>query len=258
MIFHRRPPGAFSPDSFKSKGLVSQSWVAFFPLNLHRLTIEYYRVLKIRAPDSDVNEFLLLGRYSQQSPLLITMPTSKLDRLNKLFEGEKRFAQADPDKPHIIDLDVIAKSSEVDQAVSRTVPAKKPGKIPEVTQTSSKITPSSPPSRQDTALPTSSNADEYVGSFSGKSTLIKPSISSLPAGQSSKGEYHRKVMVGAHLNRSASGLVDHDVDGNPLTGHFCPLTLVAKLPYKYMTDTDGRVSKHFFAENKFYLREWDV
>ncbi|EXJ64326.1 hypothetical protein A1O7_00662 [Cladophialophora yegresii CBS 114405] len=49
-----------------------------------------------------------------------------------------------------------------------------------------------------------------------------------------------------------------DVHGNPVIGHFCQFTLAAKFPYKYMSDTNDRVSRHFFASNKFYSRNWDL
>lgn len=46
--------------------------------------------------------------------------------------------------------------------------------------------------------------------------------------------------------------------GYPGTGKFCQFSLTAKFPYKYMNDSNDRVSKHFFANNKFYDRTWDV
>lgn len=57
---------------------------------------------------------------------------------------------------------------------------------------------------------------------------------------------------------------DHDVlptsnmQGFAVTGHYCQLHLVAKFPYKYMNDSNDRVSRHFFANNKFYDRTWDM
>lgn len=46
--------------------------------------------------------------------------------------------------------------------------------------------------------------------------------------------------------------------GNPVSGHFCPFNLVKTFPYKYMVDSNDRVSRHFFANNKFFERTWDL
>ena len=53
-------------------------------------------------------------------------------------------------------------------------------------------------------------------------------------------------------------LLAEDTFGNVCTGHFCVFQLVAKFPYKYMVDGNDRVSRHFFASNKFYDRKWDL
>jgi hypothetical protein len=186
------------------------------------------------------------------------MPTSKLDRLNKLFESDQRIAQPDHDKPHIADLDFTPKTSTNKQAIADTAPAEETWKMPEISQYTSKITRPPPTTRQDLDLLTSSDEDEYVAAFSSKPTVKKPPINILPGGKPRRGDRQSRTMRRENLMVSANELSDHDVDGNPLTGHFCPLALVAKFPYKYMVDTNDRVSRHFFAQNKFYQRNWDV
>jgi hypothetical protein len=55
--------------------------------------------------------------------------------------------------------------------------------------------------------------------------------------------------------------VDSEDDGEALPGvtkQFCQFGLAAKFPYKYMRDGNDRVSRHFFADNKFFNRTWDV
>jgi hypothetical protein len=186
------------------------------------------------------------------------MPTSKLDRLNKLFESDQRIAQSDPDKPHIADLDFTPKTSTKKQAIADMAPAQEPWKTPEVAQYPSEITRPPPATRQALDLINSSDEDEYVAAFSSKPEAKKPRINFLPGEKPRRGDYQSQAMRRKNLTVSANELSDHDVDGNPLTGHFCPLALVAKFPYKYMVDTNDRVSKHFFAQNKFYQRNWDM
>ena len=184
------------------------------------------------------------------------MPTSKLDRLNKLFEGGKRIAQADPNKPHIADLEFMPETSATNQNTPNPAPAEGPCKIPQVAQHLTEATPPPLPIGRELDLLTSSDEDEYVAAFSSRPTAKKPPIKSI--WESRRGGYHGVVMRREDLTASAGDLSDHDVEGNPFIGHFCPLDLVAKFPYKYMVDPNERVSRHFFAQNKFYQRKWDL
>lgn len=186
------------------------------------------------------------------------MPTSKLDRLNKLFEGDHRIAQADPDKPHIADLDFKHNISTNKQAMPKATPVEVPRKTPEVVQYPRKIIPTPPPTARDFDLLTSSDEDEYVAAFSSKPTTKKSRIKFLPGKKPRRGDDQSQALQPQNPKASGSDLADHDADGNPLTGRYCPLTLVAKFPYKYMVDTNDRVSRHFFAQNKFYQRKWDM
>lgn len=186
------------------------------------------------------------------------MPTSKLDRLNQLFEGGERIARADPSKAHIADIDFTSKVSTDKQATPNLAPAEEPWKIPVVNLHPRDPTPPPPPTGRDLDLVPSSDEDEYVAAFSSKHTTKKPQTK-FPTGRKSKrGGYQERALRRDNLNASARDLTDHDVEGNPLIGHFCPLALVAKFPYKYIVDTDDRISRHFFAQNKFYQRTWDM
>ena len=186
------------------------------------------------------------------------MSTSKLDRLNKLFEGDQRIAQADPNKPHIADLDFAPKASINKQAMPDPTPPEEPGKVPDVSNYLGSINPPSPRAGRDLDLLTSSDEDEYVAAFASKPTVKKPPTNFQPSGKSRRGGYKAGTLRQGNFAKLANELHDHDVDGKPLTGHFCPLSLVAKFPYKYMADTNGRVSRHFFAQNKFYERKWEM
>jgi len=186
------------------------------------------------------------------------MPTSKLDRLNRLFEGDGRIAQADPSKAHIADIDFMSKVSIDKQATPNLAPAEEPWKIPVVNLYPRETTPPPPPTGRDLDLLPSSDEDEYVAAFSSKHTAKKPQTKSPLGGKSTRGGYQEHALRRDNLNASARDLADHDVEGNPLIGHFCPLALVAKFPYKYIVDTDDRISRHFFAQNKFYQRTWDM
>jgi hypothetical protein len=186
------------------------------------------------------------------------MPTSKLDRLSKLFEDDKRIAEAAPDTPHIAELDFTQNLSTNEQAIRHTPPAEESWEIPQGAQYPRKIHPLSPQPSRDLDLLKSSDNDEYVAAFSSKPTVKKPPTKLLPGGKLRGGKYQGRALGRERLTSSTNELPKHDIEGNALTGHFCPLLLVAKFPYKYMVDTNDRVSRYFFAQNKFYQREWHM
>jgi hypothetical protein len=185
------------------------------------------------------------------------MPTSKLDRLNRLFEGDERIARPDPSKPHIADIDFMSKVSINKQATPKLAQAEEPCMIPAVNLYPRETTPPPPPAGRDLDLLTSSDEDEYVAAFSSKPNTKKPQTKFPPGTKSRRGNSQERALRN-RFNASPRDLADHDVEGNPLIGHFCPLVLVAKFPYKYIVDTNDRISRRFFAENKFYQRTWDM
>ena len=198
------------------------------------------------------------------------MPTSKLDRLNKLFGGQRRsaFAERDPSRPHVSDLDLAQNSSTETATPNKQPPAgmakpqQQPWKVPDVAQYPRRV--AQPPARtgRDVDQISSDEDDEYLRAFSAKP---EPKPVAKRASQSTGG---RRGTSDRHTSLEASatedckfgpnGLPIQDGEGNDCRGHFCPLTLVAKLPYKYMTDRNDRVSKRFFADNRFYKRTWDM
>ena len=101
-------------------------------------------------------------------------------------------------------------------------------------------------------------SDEYLAS------LRKPAVTK-PAKTSKKPQSNRN---GKNTKPNAEDLNTYeavrkdlptsDDAGNSVTGHFCVLDAASKFPYKFMNDTDGRVSREFFAAGKFYHRGWDV
>ena len=205
------------------------------------------------------------------------MPLSKLERLNKLYENDKLPPKQDQDSPHIADLDL--KSSLAGE--------QKPWKIPESAQYPRRIIQPPLRSGRDIDQMTSSDEDEYVSAFrkaptskpSPPSRLVKlmrhnanasgypednESKSTLDAIQYTSDGKPKANGPEAHHHRislplgNQDGLRAADDAGNRLSGRFCSLSLVAKFPYKYMVDANDRVSKHFFAQGKFYARSWDM
>jgi hypothetical protein len=185
------------------------------------------------------------------------MPTSKLDRLNQLFEGDERIARPDSSRPHIADIDFMSKGSINKQPTPNLAQVEEPWKAPVANPYPRETTPASLLAGRDLDLLTSSDEDEYVAAFSSKPNAKKPQAKFPPGTKSKRGGSQERALRD-NFNASPRDLANHDVEGNPLIGHFCPLALVAKFPYKYIVDTSDRISKHFFAENKFYQRTWDM
>lgn len=188
------------------------------------------------------------------------MPTSKLDRLNKLFEGRERIARPDPTKTHISDLDFAPKTAPTEQLSVIGLAAETPWKVPETAQYPRQFAPplreSAKPGRAGDMI-SSSESDEYLAVFSSRPAMKNAPVKMLKHGKP-KDELEDDVARSPGDATVANDLPVEDVEGNRSTGHFCPLVLVAKFPYKYMVDTNDRVSKHFFAANRFYERRWHM
>ncbi len=191
------------------------------------------------------------------------MPTSKADRLNRLFEGGSLPPLPEPNTSHIADTEIISKMQ----------PAQQPWKVPKVAQPPRKITKSPPRTGKDLDQLTSSDDDEYVLAFR-KAPAIKPETTAnvrKKTNNSSGYHFNKQPRVKARAksgnvvtsNSDANdgkddGLSSVDGDGHPLVGKFCPLVLVTKFCYKYMDDPNDRVSRHFFASGKIWNRTWDM
>ncbi len=191
------------------------------------------------------------------------MPTSKADRLNKLFERDSLPPPPDPQKAHIADTEIISKMQ----------PAQQAWKVPNVAQTPRRVTRSPPRTGRDIDQLTSSDDDEYISAFK-KMPIAKPETTVKPRKKTytsggSKNDGKPKAKIGSNSSTNATakteansgnddGVSDVDRDGQPLVGRFCPLMLVTKFCYKYMDDPNDRVSKHFFASGKIWNRIWDM
>lgn len=188
------------------------------------------------------------------------MPTSKADRLNKLFEGDSLPPPPDPNTPHIADTEIVPKMQHAQQ----------PWAVPKVAQQPRRVARSPPRTGRDIEQLTSSDDDEYVRAFR-KTPSIKSEIASKSRKNSSKDSSRSPAQhPGQRPTEKArsdgtdadqevdDGVSQMDRDGNPLIGRFCPLMLVTKFCYKYMDDPNDRVSKHFFASGKIWNRTWDM
>lgn len=122
--------------------------------------------------------------------------------------------------------------------------------------------PAPKPANNTELLTSSDGDDDYVAAFSKKPKMK-------PAGHSKSGRYAEKSKGPSRwTNKNAEnskategphgGLPVADKHGNPAVGHFCSFGLVAKFPYKYIDDSNDRVSRHFFANGKIYTRTWDL
>ena len=159
-------------------------------------------------------------------------------------------------------------------------------KIPEVAQTPRQIRGPAPrPAGADDILTSEDEQDDYVSSFSQKPKMLtftrkshqKPKRRQMS--EHNADGYPRDAYVEPHgpMQYTQNGNFSVSVDdkgedsdstylqlrtsdklGNPVTGHFCQFNLVKKFPYKYMVDSSNRVSRHFFANNKFFERTWDM
>lgn len=191
------------------------------------------------------------------------MPTSKADRLNKLFEKDSLPPQPEPGTSHIADTEII----------SNMWPAQQPWTVPRVAQTPRKLTKSPPQTGQDLNQLTSSDDDEYVRAFK-KVPSVKPEnatknrkkISTTTHAQHgdrptakpySSADHDAMVNDEVDLEKD-DGFSKSDKDGHPFIGRFCLFALVTKFCYKYMDDPNDRVSKHFFASGKIWNRTWDM
>ena len=174
------------------------------------------------------------------------METSPSDRLANLFTAGSLPSKPTSAEAHIIDQDAAKMAGST----------KSSWKIPEQAEYPRQVHGERPKPASGTDLLTSSDDDDYVAAFATK-----------PKMQAAKSKWRERPQSKQISEADAHGnlplfhnpiLPQHDGKGNAVTGHFCVFTLVAKLPYKYMTDVDGRVSRHFFANDKFFQRQWDL
>lgn len=191
------------------------------------------------------------------------MATDPAERFKKIFANTGRPELPDPGRPHIADLE-LANPAPADQEVKRF-------KIPDVPQVKRKIIQPDRSGARD-IISNSEDEDEYVNAFKssakpsmlqkpkkiGNSKSLKPTIKLNDTPEDNISPSMRCPEDDVDKIQSPPELPVQDVDGNKATAHFCIFSLVAKFPYKYMQDPSDKVSKRFFASNKFYEREWDM
>lgn len=117
--------------------------------------------------------------------------------------------------------------------------------------------PEPPPQTYQPLNSDSENDDDYVAAFAKKPVMKAPKSGRRGGKQSGpfRGERKEDFATDKEVRKELATADEH---GNPVTGHFCVLALVAKFPYKYMADGNDRVSRKFFAADKFYQRSWDL
>ena len=198
--------------------------------------------------------------------------TSAQERLNRLFENSPRPPLPTLGQPHFSEVELEEKRLKDEQPRKSQFTAEYPRQIKSL----QKMQP-------DRDILTSSD-DDYASLFS-----KKPSMKPVKKTQSKSRKMHESNASSypedpAHdpkgpveylakgkwskqkASRTADDLSDSDDgmhpsgdgDGNSVVGRYCQFNLAAKFPYKYMNDPNDRVSRHFFAANKFYNRKWDV
>jgi hypothetical protein len=196
------------------------------------------------------------------------MATNPQDRLGRLFASSTLPAPSASEKPHFSEVELADKKAK-DEA---------PWRVPEVAQYPRKIKLTQPqqPQRGHDPL-TSSDDDDYTSAFAEKPSMRtqarakprkmpEPTATGYPEGAVETKGPIKYLARGKRSSDSppkeqpddAGDLPPADTNGNPVTGRFCHFGLAAKFPYKYMNDPNDRVSRHFFAANKFYSRPWDL
>ena len=201
------------------------------------------------------------------------MDTSVQDRFANLFASGPMPTMPDTSKPHLFEME------------QQKIQEQSAWKIPEVAQTPRQVKGPAPrPAGADDIL-TSSDDDDYVSAFSHKPKMLtvkkktpsKAKQTKLPEpnarGYPQNAHIEKKLPINyIPHGKSSEPVQDDDEDtettsrqlpttdklGNSVSGHFCVFKLVQKFPYKYMVDSNGRVSRHFFANNKFFERTWDL
>jgi hypothetical protein len=197
------------------------------------------------------------------------METSAEDRFASLFTSDTKPSASTNDGPSLYEREHPA------------TPEPKVLKTPEKAQEPRRVPGPRPNPGAANDVLTSSDDDDYVAGFSRKPTMqgtrMKKSKRTTPK-KSPKPSHNEATRDGAATSlgspkgKITKAMVDDldteddsdrllatmDTLGNPVTGHFCQFNLVKRFPYKYLDDTNDRVSKHFFANDKFFERTWDL
>lgn len=182
------------------------------------------------------------------------MATDPAERFRKIFADSAKPALPDPSQTHIADLELatpqlanleLKRSSSMNENdYVKVFKGSAKSEMPQKPKVSSSSDLRKP------AVVTTGDADGTK--FKLPYRLSGSPEDNIPPTMRYPGDFETDIM------QSLPKLPVEDVDGNKATGHFCVFSLVAKFPYKYMRDSSDKVSKRFFAYNKFYEREWDM
>ncbi|RMZ82125.1 hypothetical protein DV737_g2230, partial [Chaetothyriales sp. CBS 132003] len=176
------------------------------------------------------------------------METSPAERLANLFISSEFLAHSDPTQPDSAGEEISAPTTEAEAKWEIPATAKSPRKI---------HGPQPKPAAGEDVVSSSEDDDDYVAAFQAKTRIVAKSAKPRSKQQSAQ-KSTEPLSAADREGRPSPDLPDLDDHGNAALGHFCPLSLVAKFPYKYMTDEGGQVSSHFFANQKLYQRTWDL
>lgn len=206
------------------------------------------------------------------------METAPQDRLAKLFADKPLPTTNVSAEPHFSEKELREKRQK-DQAQPKW-------QLPAAAVYPRRITKPVKP-QPTTEILTSSDDDDYTSSFAKKPSMKPPS----PQSSKSKRRFMHSSDAPGHMadtkpspqggieyihkGKSSSKQSSHgpsigqknvrttndrssDLAPLPIIGKFCQFGLAAKFPYKYMNDNNDRVSRHFFADNKFFSRSWEL
>ncbi|KIX06245.1 uncharacterized protein Z518_04220 [Rhinocladiella mackenziei CBS 650.93] len=183
------------------------------------------------------------------------METTPRDRLGQLFANQPRPSLPIPGQPHFSEMELDQKKA-MDQNPRRlTSIAQYPRQVKSRPQ---------PPRNVDCLTSSDDDDDDYVSAFKQKPSMKIPAkqeqgpLEYVANGKKSSKYETNDNMLQSRVSESDDHLPTSNTKGHPVTGRFCLFTLAAKFPYKYMNDSHDRVSRHFFAANKFYDRTWDL
>jgi hypothetical protein len=201
------------------------------------------------------------------------METSPQDRFAALCPSALSPAASDANHQHLF---------EIEQDSMRCSQPKTAWRIPDAPQVARTVRKPAPKMAGGDPVKSSDEVDDYLSAFVEKpkvtkKTNIKPKPRTLPEPNAHgypKDAYIEPKQPLAYLPQGKSsytagdgGSITHhpprslpttDHFGNSVIGHFCPAHLVKTFPYKYMKDDNNRVSKRFFASDKFFERNWDL
>lgn len=204
------------------------------------------------------------------------METSPSDRLANLFLDGSLPTNSESSQPDITTVDVSDMSSHSMSPWHNQDKADYPYEVkkesPELASVNEPLT--------------NSEEDEYVAAFSSKPKMKSPRSSKrgdrptfrIPEPDTQRSHATSQVKPKHTAHQPVADEADHTDDESELDpashdlpalsnadqqatlnmSHFCQFNLVARFPYKYIEDENDRVSRHFFANNKFFEREWDM